>query len=86
MADENKGTAKMAWDLTWKRLDCSKWGSAEHWTTEQKKMIIDKAQTYLPERDSTYDNVFDMIKSVFNVTDITDKLQEESKENGVQDK
>ena len=29
MADENKGTAKMAWDLTWKRLDCSKWGSAE---------------------------------------------------------
>ena len=49
-------------------------------------MIIDKAQTYLPERDSTYDNVFDMIKSVFNVTDITDKLQEESKENGVQDK
>jgi len=73
-ANGNKDTAKIAWDLAWRRLQCNQWGSADEWSAERIDSLVTTAKSLLP-KTFTSGNLIDNIREVFGeVEDISHKL------------
>ena len=74
VANKDKFISKRAWDKAYKDLDVNSWGSAEHWTDQQKDKLIEQASIYIPKK-LTYENPLDMIKEVFDFEDVSHRLE-----------